>query len=257
MNNETFDTRQGHWILAKMGKRVLRPGGKELTLKLIENLDIKTTDNVVEFAPGMGFTAQLVVKKNPNSYTGIELNKEAATRLKKIIQNGKLKIINTRAQETTLSENSVDKVYGEAMLTMQNEADKNGIVKEAYRILKKGGYYGIHELHLKPDSVSDEMKNEIQVSLIKSIKVNARPLTKKEWISILENAGFKIVKVVENQMLLLEIKRILEDEGIFRTIKVMFNVLTHKEERKRILKMRSVFRKYNDNIGAISILAQK
>jgi len=36
---------QGHWLLARMGKRVLRPGGLELTHRLLERLDIGTTDN--------------------------------------------------------------------------------------------------------------------------------------------------------------------------------------------------------------------
>ena len=31
----TLNQKQGHWILAKLGKRVLRPGGRELTEKLI------------------------------------------------------------------------------------------------------------------------------------------------------------------------------------------------------------------------------
>ncbi|WP_369808783.1 hypothetical protein [Parabacteroides sp. Marseille-P3160] len=41
---------QGHWVLAGMGKRVLRPGGKELTLRLMEGLQIGPADEVIEFA---------------------------------------------------------------------------------------------------------------------------------------------------------------------------------------------------------------
>ena len=44
MGNTTIDSKQGHWMLAKMGKKVLRPGGKELTQKLIENLKINSND---------------------------------------------------------------------------------------------------------------------------------------------------------------------------------------------------------------------
>ena len=50
----------GHWLLAKMGKRVLRPGGLQLTNQLLTALDIQPTDEVVEFAPGLGVTARLV-----------------------------------------------------------------------------------------------------------------------------------------------------------------------------------------------------
>ena len=38
---QQMNPQQGHWILAKVGKKVLRPGGKELSLKMIENLENK------------------------------------------------------------------------------------------------------------------------------------------------------------------------------------------------------------------------
>lgn len=257
MNTQIMDHNQGHWILAKMGKRILRPGGKELTLKLIENLDIHPTDRVVEFAPGLGITAQLVLQKNPKSYIGVEQTKEAAVSLQDKIKGENRKIINASAQESTLSSNSADKVYGEAMLTMHPDAKKKEIMQEAFRLLGNGGMYGIHELALTPNNIGEEMKAEVQKGLAQSIKVNARPLTEKEWSDLLEEVGFKVVKISTNPMALLERKRILSDEGFFRACKICFNILTHKKERKRILKMRSIFLKYKDNMNAISIVAMK
>ena len=43
----------GHWVLARLGKRVLRPGGMELTRRMITALTIVPADHVVEFAPGL------------------------------------------------------------------------------------------------------------------------------------------------------------------------------------------------------------
>ncbi len=257
MNNKTLDTKHGHWILAKMGKRVLRPGGKELTLKLIDNLNIQNNHDVVEFAPGIGFTASLVLQKKPNTYIGIELNEEATQKLRKLISGANRKIINANATETTLPENSADVVYGEAMLTMQSDQKKSAIVKEAYRILKKGGLYGIHELSLFPDDLADNSKNDIKKGLMQSIQVNARPLTEKEWVSILENEGFRIMRIEKNPMTLLEPQRIIDDEGFWRFCKIVFNILTHPKERKRILEMRKVFRKYKNQMAAIAIVVEK
>ena len=48
---------QGHWVLARAGKRVLRPGGLELTRQMLSALAIGQRDRVVEFAPGLGVTA--------------------------------------------------------------------------------------------------------------------------------------------------------------------------------------------------------
>lgn len=257
MSNKKIDTKQGHWILAKMGKKVLRPGGKELTLKMIENLSINHKDNIVEFAPGLGFTASIALKKEPESYTGVELNEEAASILRKKIKGKNRKIIIGNAANSILEPNSSDKVYGEAMLTMQSDKKKTEIIKEAFKILKKGGLYGIHELGLQPNEIDETIKSEIQRALAQTIKVNARPLTVKEWTDILEKEGFKVIKTETNPMHLLEKKRMIADEGFFRTLKIAFNILTHPKERKRILAMRKVFRKHKNNLNAVSIVAEK
>lgn len=257
MSNQSINTEQGHWILAKMGKKVLRPGGKELTLKLINNLKIKHTDDIVEFAPGLGYTASLTLQKKPKTYTGVELNEEAASMLRKTINGNDRKIIVGNAADSTIKENFADKVYGEAMLTMHADHRKSEIIREAYRILKKGGLYGIHELGLYPNELNEEVKADIQKQLAQTIKVNARPLTQSEWILLLEKEGFKIVKIETNAMSLLETKRIIDDEGFFRTLKIIFNILTHPNERKRILAMRNTFRTYNKHLNAIAIVAEK
>jgi len=257
MEHKMVDREQGHWILAKMGKKVLRPGGKELTLKLIHHLNINSNDDVVEFAPGLGFTASITLKNNPKTYTGIELNNEAASRLRKTINDDRKKIVIGNAAESTLNDDSYTKVYGEAMLTMHADHRKAEIIKEAYRILKKGGLYGIHELGLTPDTIEDETKAQIQRELAQCIKVNARPLTVKEWTTLLEAGGFSIVKAETNSMSLLEKKRVFDDEGFFRTLKITFNILTHPQERKRILEMRKVFRKNEKQLNAVIIVAEK
>lgn len=256
-NNRYMNTQQGHWILAKMGKRVLRPGGKELTMALIDALQINGKDDFVEFAPGMGYTARRVVAKNPKTYSGIELNQEAAARLQKKFGNSHQKIVVANAASTGLPSSSVDKVLGEAMLTMQIDKRKSEIIREAHRILKKGGLYGIHEMGLTPNDLPTTLKAHIQRELATQIKVNARPLTVHEWVKLVENEGFEIINVQTNGMLLMERSRILADEGLWRTLKIGFNVLTHPYARKRLLNMRRTFRKNQKNINAIAIVARK
>lgn len=257
MKNKTIDTEQGHWILAKMGKKVLRPGGKELSLKLIDALHISKGDDIVEFAPGIGYTANFLLKKNPKTYTGIELNEEAARDLTKKIGGTNHKIINTNAAHTGLKEAHANKLIGEAMLTMQADHRKSEIIAEAYRILKKGGLYGIHELGLTPNDISDKTKASIQRKLAQSIRVNAIPLTQQEWCELLKKEGFKIKEVFESPMHLLNPSRVIKDEGFFRTLKIGFNVLTHPKERARIIKMRKVFKKYESQMTAFGIIAEK
>ena len=254
---EKLNEKQGHWILAKVGKKVLRPGGKELTMLLIKNMDINPSDDVVEFAPGLGFTASLACAKKPNSYIGVDRNKQASELAKKNIRYDKVKMIVADAADTTLPDSYATKVYGEAMLTMQPPEHKKAIVREAARILKAGGYYGIHEMGLQPDHIADDIKENVYRDLSSNIRVHARPLTAQEWCKLLEDEGFDIVKVNTNAMALLDLKRVLQDEGLFRTLKVTFNILRYGDLRKRILQMRQIFHKHRNNINSIAIVAQK
>jgi len=74
----------GHWLLARFGKRVLRPGGVRLTRWMLGEIDIVgDDDDVVEFAPGVGATAELILNADPKSYTGIEPNALVVAALKK------------------------------------------------------------------------------------------------------------------------------------------------------------------------------
>lgn len=257
MSNKIYDVEQGHWLLAKMGKKVLRPGGKKLTLKLIDELNITPQDRVVEFAPGIGYTAFKVLEKHPKSYTGVELNKEAAKNLRKKINGAGRNIIIGNASNVALENNSADKVYGEAMLTMQADHRKSEIIREAHRLLKKGGLYGIHELGLTPDNLGEEEKANIQHELALCIKVNARPLTQPEWVQLMEKEGFRIVQVNTNPMLLLETKRIIDDEGFFRSLKIGFNIIRQPKARKRINEMKNVFKRFKNRMNAIAIVAEK
>lgn len=255
MSNTKIDAHQGHWLLAKMGKKVLRPGGKMLTQMMMEHLDISSRDTVIEFAPGMGFTASLAISKNPKKYIGIELNDEAAAKLQSWIQDDNKIILNRNALDSGLPAGCADKVYAEAMLSMQADQRKAKIIKEANRLLKKGGLYAIHELGLV--GVDTDSKRTIQRELAKTLNVNARPLTEIEWKDILENQGFRVVKVFQSPMHLLERRRIIEDEGLLSAIKIGFNILTHPKERKKILEMRKLFRRYEKNLCAFSFIMEK
>lgn len=243
--------------MAKLGKRVLRPGGIELTDKMIESLNITTGDDVVEFAPGLGLTAKKTCSFSPKSYTAVEINEEAANIVRKRLKYDKMRLIVANAAESTLPDSSADKVYCEAMLTMQSNRNKGVIISEAARILRPGGYYAIHEICLIPDNVPETLKRGIYHDLATAIQVNARPITIPEWKELFANAGLEVVSYSTNNMHLLELKRVINDEGVFRTMKIGFNVLTHPAMRKRVLGMRKIFRKYEENLRAITFLTRK
>src|SRR5699024_7142543 len=108
-----------------------------------------------------------------------------------------------------------------------------------------------------PNTLDAGLKQEIQRALARVIKVQARPLTVREWQETLFEAGFMPAVTRTNPMHLLEPKRVLDDEGTLQTLKIAFNVLTHPEARERILAMRKVFQQYAPHLCAVMIVSHK
>jgi SAM-dependent methyltransferase len=170
-----------HVKRARLSKRVLRPGGVELTRTLLARADVANAD-VLELAPGLGRTATEILSRRPRSYLAAEADLDAANLVRNVVAgHGEVRVAD--AADTGLPDASSDVVIGEAMLTMQGDAAKHAVVAEAARVLRPHGRYAIHELALTPDDVSEEVSTDIRQSLARSIKVNARPLTVAELVA--------------------------------------------------------------------------
>ena len=247
----------GHWLLARMGKRVLRPGGLELTRTLLESLSVSPEDDVVELAPGLGVTARRTLARHPRSYAAVERDRNAAATVRRYLAGPRRRCVLGTAEETGLADASASVVYGEAMLSMQPATAKERIVTEAARLLEPGGRYGIHELCLVPEDVEDNVRDAIEHELSDEIHVGVRPLTVHEWRELLAAAGLSVVAEHSAPMHLLEPARVVRDEGLFRAMRFAWNVTTHVVARRRVLAMRRVFRKYNQYLSAIALVATK
>lgn len=246
-----------HWMLAQMGKKVLRPGGIELTREMLGALAISSSDDVVEFAPGLGATAKLVLERDPASYVAVERDQAAARRVEGFLSGPKQRCMVGTAQSTALPSASASVVYGEAMLTMQPQATKDQIVSEAARLLRRQGRYGIHELALVPGDLPEQLRAEISAAFGRTIHHLVQPLTASGWRETLQRHGMQVQTVRTAPMHLLEPRRVIRDEGLFGALRFMFNVLRHREARSRVLKLRRLFRSYRNNVGAIMLVAVK
>lgn len=247
----------GHWVLARLGKRVLRPGGLQLTRQMLKELRIQQDDEVVEFAPGMGITAKLTLQLNPESYTAVERDEAAAKIVGSYLNGNRQRCVLGTAENTGLPPNFATVVYGEAMLTMQTEDKKRQIVREARRLLKAGGRYGIHEMYFAGDPLDDVERTATEKELTGVIHHGVRPLTLSEWTSLLVSEGFVIQTVDLAPMSLLEPLRLIQDEGIAGALRFVWRLLNDSEARRRVLQMRSAFRRNRKHLGAVAMTATK
>lgn len=244
---------QGHWVLAKAGKQVLRPGGRELTERMLAAAE-PASRRVVELAPGMGVTAGRILDLSPASYVGVERDPAAAEHVRAVIGT-RGRLVEGDAAATGLDEGSADLVVGEAMLTMQGEKTKHAIVAEAHRVLAAGGRYAVHELALRPDDVPEPVKEAVRKDLARAIRVNARPLTVSEWQDLFRSEGFRIEWCETAPMALLEGRRMIADEGVGGVARMAWNMMRDRDMRARIWGMRRTFSQHSDHLCAVSIVA--
>ena len=247
----------GHWLLLRLGKRVLGPGGLALTRRMLDSLNIQPNDDVVEFGPGPGVTARLALARNPHSYVGVERDENAARIVRRYLHGHGHQCLIGSAEETGLPNAQASVVYGEAMLTMQGQRQKAAIITEAARLLRPGGRYGIHERCLVPNELSREARDLIEHDLTTTIHVGARPLTITEWHALLTENGLSITHCATAPMHLLELPGLVQDEGLGRVLLIAGRLLRDGKARARVFAMKNAFRKHASHLRAITIVAAK
>ena len=251
---------QGHWLLAMLGKRVLRPGGIGLTRRLLEAAGPTSADRVIELGPGVGRTAEILLASRPASYKGVDPNPEGREQVAGILaahsRQTDAEYVVADAAHTGLPDGSADLVVGEAMLTIQSDDHKREIIAEVARLLAPGGRYAIHELALRADRSPEELE-KIRRSISRMIKVGARPLTALAWKELLREAGLEVTWTGTASMSLLEPSRIVEDEGVLGALRFWRNMRRTPGARDRVNAMRQSFRLQGEALSAIGMVARK
>ncbi len=244
-------------VMSRLGKRVLRPGGRELTRWLLERAPLRAADRVVELAPGTGITAEMVAAAGPRSYIGVDRDAAMAARVEAIVAPVGGEVVTGRADATGLEPRSASLVIGEAMLTMQTDAGKEAIVAEAARLLGAGGRYLIHELCFRPDDLDRAARERIRGDLSATLHVGARPLIVAEWRQLLERHGFEVADVRLLPMELLGPRRLVADEGLLGAARFASRVARNPAARKRLRSVRACFGRHSDQLAAIGVVARR
>ncbi|MAX26306.1 MAG: SAM-dependent methyltransferase [Phycisphaeraceae bacterium] len=249
----------GYWVMARLGKRVLRPGGLDLTRAMLERLQISKMDDVIEFAPGLGQTAQLVLKQHPASYTAVESDADTAAHVRQCLgeDHAARRVLVEQAQETTLPNQCASVVYSEAILTTQPQTSQRKIVGEAFRLLKPGGRYGIHELAIQIDGDDPSRIQQISKQIADATHHSVFTMKSFYWRQLLMEAGFDVIQQMTTPMRLLEPRQIIQDEGWLGASRFMLRLLSHSAERRRVMQMRKIFRQLRSNLCGICLIATK
>lgn len=198
----------------------------------------------------------MTLARHPASYCGVERDPAAVECLREELARTGARVVLAEAGETGLPSSPVTVVYGEALLSMQRQEEKNRTIAEASRLLVLGGRFGIHELCFMPDDIPDLTRRETRIAMSNSVHGGIQPLTRREWIRWFEQNGLRVVWSRQVPMHLLEPKRLLLDEGVGGALRFALNLTVNSILRHRVLAMRRLFHRYAEHLGAISLVGE-
>ncbi|MFS8118370.1 MAG: SAM-dependent methyltransferase [Microcoleus sp.] len=257
MTNTTlnFKTAPGHEVLAAAGKTMLRPGGKAATEMLFEWADFQRGETVLELAASFGYSSIALAERFGVKVVGVEKNPDSVARARANVAaaglSDRVEIVEGDIFHLDRITQEFDWVLAEAILTMQSPSGKAKILSGIGDRLKPNGKFLSHELLAK------NRESEIHKALSEVTRANSTPLSESGWIAVCKNAGLQVEKSQTGAMGLLNLRRMLDDEGFVGTARIVWNVLSRSQIRDRILAMRQVFQKYQQDLGYIIICAQK
>ncbi|MHC5743916.1 MAG: SAM-dependent methyltransferase [Nostoc sp.] len=244
-----FQTATGHEVLAAAGKKYLRPGGRIATEKLFQWANFQPEETVLELGSSFGYSAIALAKKYHVKVVGIEKNPDsvacARTNICAAGLENQVEIIEGNIFNLEAISGKFDYVLAEAILTMQSPLGKAKILAEIHNRLKLGGKFLSHEL------LATNKEEQIHADLARVIRVNSTPLSESNWITVFATAGLQVQKCQTDSMDLLNLGRIFQDEGFFNTTRILWNILTQRDIRKRVLEIHQVFHKYQHELGYI------
>ncbi|MGF1591457.1 MAG: SAM-dependent methyltransferase [Pleurocapsa sp.] len=249
-----FATVPGHQVLAAVGKRILRPGGKAATEQLFTWANFQPGETVLELAASFGESAIEIAKRFNVRVVGIEKNPNSVAKARENIKaaglSDRVTILEGDIFQLDEITDKFDYVLAEAILSMQSDVGKAKILSGIRNCLKPAGKFLSHEMLVRDNA------EQVRKSLSKSIRVNANPLTVSEWSKACKDAGLNIQQQQTGKMGLLNLDQMITDEGLLGTVKIISNVLIKPSLRHRVLQMRRSFQQQGKNIGYIVFISQ-
>jgi SAM-dependent methyltransferase len=197
-----------------LGLEILHPGELEITKELAELCHVGRNSKVLDVASGTGHSACYLAESFSCHVIGIDASDYM---IEKARRKGKEKNLTVEfkkadAHDLPFTDNTFDVVISECTTCV---LEKKLAIAEMMRVVRHGGYVGIHDICWKEDT-PEKMKQNLD-------KIEGeQPETIEGWKDLFEKAGLIDVKTVDKSYLfpkwIINIKHKLGVKGRFKII---------------------------------------
>jgi ubiquinone/menaquinone biosynthesis C-methylase UbiE len=197
-----------------------------------------------------------VLARRPLTYLGVDRELSIISALDRRFQRESVRFVQGDAEDTGLPGETATVLFGEAMLSMPSETRRRRIIEEAWRVVRRSGRCGIHELCVC-STVSPAYRRKMEADLAIAIRHGVRLLSVNEWRELMESTGFRVTFKTTAPMRLLDPSRIIRDEGFTGALRFAWNTATHPAILRRVVEMRRTFHRYRDHLQAVAMVCVK
>jgi ubiquinone/menaquinone biosynthesis C-methylase UbiE len=156
---------------------------------IIENIDIQTTDTILDIGFGNGYLIHRLSKKNPQKIYGIDISPDmlntAKRKNRKKIEQGKIELLLADIHNIPLDDCSINKAY--TVNTIYFWHDVQRVFSEIKRVLKPNGIF-LNVLYLK------ELLDKLPVT-----QYGYSKYTTEQIETATSKSGLKIEQIIEIQ----------------------------------------------------------
>ena len=155
-----------------LGLEVLHPGGLEITRELAMLCHIGRQAKVLDVASGTGESACFLQAKFGAQVTGVDISERMLKRARKTAAERNLQIEFKQgdAHNLPFEENHFDAAISECTVCL---LEKGRAIREMVRIVKPGGYVGLHDVCWK-DNTPERFKQRLDPGLLLAV-IHSKP----------------------------------------------------------------------------------
>jgi ubiquinone/menaquinone biosynthesis C-methylase UbiE len=179
-------------FLAKFGVGGAHPGGIGLTKSILAQEHITKDCMILDAGCGTGQTAAYLFNQYQAKIFCLEINpimiEKAKNRFEKL--QFPIQLFQGSVEEIPFDRNTFDFIICESVLAFVN---KPKALSEFYRVLKTGGRFLANEM-----TINSKLNKQAEQEIIGFYNIDSL-LLENDWIRLLEDTGFKQIKINELQ----------------------------------------------------------
>jgi len=162
---------------------------KKLYNAVIENIDIRETETILEIGFGNGYLISRLSDENPLKMYGIDISPDmlnlASKRNRKKIEQGKIQLSLANVMDLPFEESSIDKAFTVNTVYFWQDLQKG--LSEIKRVLKPGGIF-LNVFYLK------EMLDKLPITQYGFSKYTVEQVEKA-----IHDSGLKLDRIIEGE----------------------------------------------------------